>query len=170
MHEESFFADPRTWVAISFIIFFALFGRKLWQVIAGMLDQRAIAVRAELSAAQRLREEAEAMLTQARASRDAALAEAKALLAGARTEAERAATQAAADAQAAAKRREQTAMDRIAAAEKAALDQVRIAAAEVAGEAAAKVLREHLGAAQDAPLIDRAIATLPGALAARRVA
>ena len=62
MHEESFFADPRTWVAAAFVVFFVLLGRTLWRAMAGMLDARADAVRAELAEAQRLRGEAEAML------------------------------------------------------------------------------------------------------------
>jgi F-type H+-transporting ATPase subunit b len=70
MPEESFFAEPRTWVAIAFIIFFVLFGKRLWQALAAMLDKRSEAVRAELAEAQRLRQEAEAMLTDARARRE----------------------------------------------------------------------------------------------------
>ncbi len=31
MHEEpSFFAEPRNWVVLAFILFFVLFGKKLW--------------------------------------------------------------------------------------------------------------------------------------------
>ena len=41
-HEESFFAEPRNWVVIAFILFFVLFGRKLWGALAGMLDARAV--------------------------------------------------------------------------------------------------------------------------------
>jgi F-type H+-transporting ATPase subunit b len=77
MHEESFFAEPRTWVALAFIVFFVLFGRKLWGVIAAMLDDRTAKIRAELDEAARLRTEAEAMLKDAQARRDAATAEAK---------------------------------------------------------------------------------------------
>ena len=56
MHEhESFFADPKNWVLISFIIFFVLFGAKIWSALTGMLDDRAAKVRAELDEASRLR-------------------------------------------------------------------------------------------------------------------
>ena len=65
MHEESFFAEPRNWVALAFIVFFVLFGRKLWGALAAMLDDRAAKVRAELDEAARLRSEAEAMLRDA---------------------------------------------------------------------------------------------------------
>jgi F-type H+-transporting ATPase subunit b len=169
MH-ESFFADPRSWVAIAFVIFFALFGRKLWAALAAMLDKRAEQVRAELAEARRLRTEAEAMLAEAKSRRETALADATRLLEGARTEAARVAAVAAADAEQTAKRREQMALDRIAAAEKEAVDQVRFTAAEIAGAAAAQVLREGLTAEADGVLVDQAIQGLPAALAPKRAA
>lgn len=170
MHEESFFAEPRNWVAAAFIVFFVLFGRKLWGVIAGMLDDRAAKIRAELDEAARLRAEAEAMLKDARQRREAAMAEAQQMLDGAKAEAARLAQAAAAEAEAAAKRREQMAMDRIAAAEKAAVDEVRLTAAEVATVAARQLIAEGLSAEADGRLMDHAIAELPGALAQRKVA
>lgn len=170
MHEESFFAEPRTWVAIAFIIFFALFGRKLWQAVAGILDKRTEAVRAELAEAQRLRQEAEAMLTDARRRREAALADARVLLERAKDEAVRVAREASAEAEAAAQRRERMALDRIAAAEKAAVDEVRILAAGIATAAAERAIREELTPEADARLIDHAIGNLTAALAQRRAA
>ena len=170
MQEESFFANPRTWVAVAFIIFIVLFGAKLWKVLAGMLDKRAETVRNELEEASRLRREAEAMLADATKRREAALAEAKALLEGAHAEAARLAKDAAEEAQAAAQRREKMALDRIAAAEKAAVDEVRITAADIACVAAGRVIREGLTAETDAGLVDHAIAGLGNALAPRRAA
>ncbi len=170
MHEAGFFAEPRTWVAVAFIIFFVLFGRKLWTPLAGLLDKHSDAVRAELAEAQRLRREAEAMLADARNRREAALAEAQTLLDRARDEAARVTRQAAADAEAATHRRERMAMDRIAAAEKAAVDEVRTLAAEIATEAAGHAIREGLSDQADGRLIDHAIGRLPDALAPRRAA
>ena len=170
MHEESFITEPRTWVATAFVLFFVLFGRKLWAALAGMLDARAAAVRAELEEAARLRREAEAMLRDAEQSRSQALAEAKALIEGAKAEAVRVSAAAMAEAEASAKRREQMAVDRIAAAEKAAVDEVRLTAVEVATVAARHVIADGLTADADARLIDQAITRLPSALAQRRVA
>ncbi len=170
MHEASFFAEPRNWVAAAFVVFFLLFGRKLWGAIAQMLDDRAARIRAELDEATRLRTEAEAMLKDAQARRDAAVTEAKQLLDGAKVEAARLVQQAAAEAEAAARRREQMAMDRIAAAEKAAVDEVRTTAAEVATIAARQVMADGLSAEADGRLIDQAFTQLPAALAQRRVA
>ena len=170
MHEHSFFAEPRNWVIIAFVLFFAIFGRKLWAALAQMLDDRATKVRTELDEAARLRQEAEAMLRDAEARRAEALRDAQALIEGARTEAGRVAAAAAAEAEASARRREQMALDRIAAAEKAAVEEVRQTAVEVATEASRQVIREGLSADADAQLIDQAITRLPGALAGRQAA
>jgi F-type H+-transporting ATPase subunit b len=170
MHEESFFANPRTWVSVAFIIFVALFGSRLWKALAGMLDKRTETIRAELAEASRLRQEAEAMLADARKQRETAMIEALALLDGARAEAGRLAHAAADEAAAAARRREKMAMDRIAAAEKAAVDTVRVTAADIATTAAERAIREELTAEADAGLIDNAIGGIAGALTARRAA
>jgi F-type H+-transporting ATPase subunit b len=171
MHPEpGFFAESRNWVVIAFFLFFILFGKKLWGALAGILDARAAAVKAELEEASRLRREAQSMLRDAEKQRVDALADAKALIEGARAEAGRLSAAAAAEAEASAKRREQMAVDRIGAAEKAAVDDVRMAAADVATAAARQVLAEGLGADADARLIDHAITQLPAALAARRAA
>ena len=170
MQETSLFAEPRNWVALAFIVFFLLFGRKLWGAITALLDDRAAKIRAELDEAARLRTDAEAMLKDAQARREAAIVEAKQLLDGAKVEAARLAQATADEAEAAARRREQMAMDRIAAAEKAAVDEVRTTAAEVATVAARQVIADGLSAEADGGLIDQAIAQLPAALAQRRVA
>jgi F-type H+-transporting ATPase subunit b len=171
MHEEpGFFAEPRNWVFIAFVLFFVLFGRKLWAALAGMLDDRGAKVRTELEEAARLRQEAEAMLRDAEARRADALREAQALIDGAKAEAGRVAAAAGAEAEASAKRREQMALDRIAAAEKAAVDEVRLTAVEVATVAARQVIAEGLTADADSRLIDQAITQLPSALASRRAA
>jgi F-type H+-transporting ATPase subunit b len=170
MHHESLFGDPRNWVVLAFILFFVLFGKKLWGALAAILDARAVSVKTELEEASRLRREAESMLRDAEKQRTDALTEAKALIESARAEAHRLSTAAAAEAEASARRREQMAIDRIAAAEKAAVDDVRLAAADIATTAARQFLAEGLTAQADSQLIDQAIAQLPAALAARRAA
>jgi F-type H+-transporting ATPase subunit b len=166
-HEVSFFAEPRSWVAIAFVIFFVLFGKKLWSVATDLLDKRAETIRLELAEAQRLRTEAEAMLKEAAASRADAMTRATELLEGAKREAVRLAAEAAEDAAQSAARREKMAMDRIAAAEKAAVDEVRHAAADVASEAAKVILTESMSHDTHSIIVDRAIAALPAALSTR---
>ena len=165
-HEESLLQDPRTWVAVAFVIFFVLFGRKIWAALTKILDDRAAAVRAELEEASRLRHEAEAMLRDAETRRAQAVKDAQALITGARAEAARVAAAASADALASASRREKMALDRIAAAEKAAIDEVRLVAAEIATEAARQVIAEGLSHEAGDRLIDTAISQLPTALRA----
>ena len=169
-HHESLLADPRTWVAIAFTLFFVIFGKKIVTIVLGILDKRADDVRRELAAASSLRTEAEAMLRDATAQRDAALIAAKAMMEQARGEATRVAEAARTESEGAARRREQTAIDRIAAAEKAAVTDVRLAAADIAARATQHVLSQSFGADADAALIDRAITGLPAALASRRAA
>ena len=39
---EHFYHDPKFWVAVSFVLFFLLLGKKLWGAIAGALDGREV--------------------------------------------------------------------------------------------------------------------------------
>ncbi len=165
-HYEHFWLDPKFWVAVSFVLFFLLLGKKLWGAVSSALDGRAAGIRRQLDEASRLRAEAEQMLKDAEAERAAAAQEAEDLLANARAEAERVAAAAMAEAEAAAKRRERMALDRIAAAEASAVADVRNAAAEVAGAAARTVLAETLDATADAALVDQSLKDLPKALRA----
>ncbi len=165
-HHKSFFAEPRSWVAVAFVLFFVLFGRRLWRAIALQLDGRAAAVRAELESAAALRREAEAMLRQAQVDSMEAQKEAAIILTASKAEAARMIATAQQEASATGARREKMAMDRIAAAEKAAVSEVRVAAAEIATRASERVIRETFTAEADATLIDNAIAGLPKSLRA----
>ena len=42
-HYEHFWLDPKFWVAVSFVLFFALLGKKLWGAIAGALSGGVVA-------------------------------------------------------------------------------------------------------------------------------
>ncbi|NDG47804.1 MAG: F0F1 ATP synthase subunit B [Rhodospirillales bacterium] len=165
-HYEHFWLDPKFWVAVSFAVFAALAIKLAWGKVTAMLDGRGQRISAELAEAARLRQEAEDMLRQAEAERQAAMAEAEALIERAKAEAERVAATAAADAQAQAARREKMAMDRIAAAEASAVAEVRNAAAEVATIAARNLIAESFSAEDDAAMIDQAVTELPKALRA----
>lgn len=169
-HYDSIWQDPALWVGVAFVLFFVLFGKKLVTALLAVLDKRGQTIKHELDEASRLRQEAEAMLAQATAQREAALRDAKAMLEQAKAEAQRVAETARADAMATAERREKMALDRISAAEKAAVTDVRVAAAEIAGRAAERILSDTFTADADAALIDRAIQGLPAALASRRAA
>jgi F-type H+-transporting ATPase subunit b len=140
--------NPEFWVFVSFVIFFGIFGLRLWRALAGLLDGRSAAIRTELDQAAKLRAEAEAMLEAARQDRDIAIAEARQMLDRSRAEAAR------------------ITMDRIAAAEAAAITEIRQTAASLATEAARMVIGQGLGDTEDAAIVDAAIADLPRALRA----
>jgi F-type H+-transporting ATPase subunit b len=127
-----FWERPTFWVAVAFVLFFVLFGKRLFAALTAMLDARAAAIRHELEEAARLRREAEDMLREATRKRETALAEANALLEKAEIEAARLAQAIREEAEANAKRREEMAHMRIAAAEKAALAELRRATTDVA--------------------------------------
>lgn len=165
-HYEHFWLDPKFWVAVSFVLFFVLFGRKVFSGLMGALDKRAEGIRAQLDEAAKLRAEAEAMLKAAETERAAALKEAEELLARAKAEAERVAAAAQAEAEAAAGRRERMAMDRIAAAEAGAIAEVRQAAADIATAATRNLLAETIDASTDASLIEKGLGELGKALRA----
>ncbi|MCA7120407.1 MAG: F0F1 ATP synthase subunit B [Acidibrevibacterium sp.] len=161
-----FWERPTFWVAVAFVLFFVLFGKRLFAALTAMLDARAAAIRHELEEAARLRREAEDMLREATRKRETALAEANALLEKAEIEAARLAQAIREEAEANAKRREEMAHMRIAAAEKAALAELRRATTDVAIIAAREVIAHDLTAEAGSALVDQAIAGLPSALRA----
>jgi F-type H+-transporting ATPase subunit b len=156
------------WVFISVLIFAALFGRKILTVIEKMLDARADGVRLALDEAARLKAEAEVMLADAKRRRDEALVEARDMLARAKEEAARFAKELAAEAEMRTRARERMAHERIAAAEASAIAEVRSIATDVAIAATAQALRDGaLTPAEDAALVDHAIAEIPSAFTRR---
>ena len=157
---------PTFWVAVAFVLFFALFGKRLFTALTAVLDARADAIRQELEAAARLRREAEDMLRDATKQRETALAEATALLEKAEIEAARLAQAIRDEAEASARRREEMAHIRISAAEKAALAELRRATTDIALAAARDVIARDLAPEAATVLVDQAIAGLPSALRA----
>lgn len=159
------FHEAGFWVAVSFVLFFVLVGKKIWLPITTVLDSRANRIREELDEAARLRREAEQMLEDATRDREQALAEAKSYVEQAHQQAAEMAQKARAEAEAAVQRHEQMARDRIAAVERAAVKEVRQLAIDVALQAANGVIPQTLDEQKAAGLVDQALAGLPAALA-----
>jgi F-type H+-transporting ATPase subunit b len=135
--------EAEFWVAVGFILFVGvLFYFGVPKMALDALDKRSARIKAELDEAQRLREEAEALLAEYHRKRLAADAEADAIIAGARAEAERVAVEAKARMEEFVARRSQVAEAKIAQAETQALADVRAAAAEAAVAAAEKILSQ----------------------------
>jgi F-type H+-transporting ATPase subunit b len=135
--------EAEFWVAVGFFIFVAVliyFG--VPKLMVGALDQRSARIKAELDAAKKLHEEADALLKDYRRRRQDADREAEAIVASAKAEAERIAAEARTRMEEFVARRTALAESKIAQAESQALADVRAAAAEAAVEAAEKILTQ----------------------------
>ena len=133
--------ETENWVALAFICFIALLiylgaHRKVFEAI----DSRQARIKAELDEARRLREEAQALLTEFERKGREAETEAESIIAGAKMEAERLTTEAKARMEDFVVRRTKMAEDKIVQAEAQAMADVRAAAADAAVAAAEKIL------------------------------
>ena len=149
------------WVLVAFILFVGFMVWKARKALVGGLDSRAARIKAEIDEAQRLREEAQALLADYQKKQREALGEAEAMVKQAGEEATRLKAKAETELAAALKRREQQALDRIAQAEAQALAEVRNLAADLAVAATQKILTDKLDPAKAQSLVSDAIAELP---------
>lgn len=152
-------------VTIAFLLFVGvLFYYGVPGKLGGMLDKRAADIQSELDEARRLREEAQTVLASYERKAREVEDQAKQIVEHAKIEAREAAEQAKLDIEASIARRLQGAEDRIASAEAAALRDVRDRATDIAVAAAAEILSGQMTDAQNASLIDDAIATVDAKL------
>jgi F-type H+-transporting ATPase subunit b len=156
--------DHEFWVLVAFIVGVSLLIWKGGPAFTRGLDDRAARIRQQLDEAQRLRDEAEAMLADYQRKQRDALSEAEAIVARAKADAERIGAEAVAALEAQLKRREAQATQRIAQSEAQAVSEVRAAAVDVAIEAARRLLRESLDEQRGGALINTTIAELAGQL------
>tara|TARA_B100000003_G_C10674954_1_gene268640 strand:- start:55 stop:546 length:492 start_codon:yes stop_codon:yes gene_type:complete len=56
------FSDPQVWVAISFILFFLLFGKILWKKLSSFLDNKILEIKNDIDEAKKLHSEAKDLL------------------------------------------------------------------------------------------------------------
>jgi len=149
------------WVFVAFLILVGAVFKKVSAVIAGSLDARAGRIRAQLEEAEKLRDDAQALLADYQRKQRAATQEAEAIVAQAKSEAQRMSEQAQADLEQALKRREQQALQKIAQAEAEALGAVRNQAVDLALAASARLMADNLDDERAARLVDEAIKDLP---------
>lgn len=149
------FHEPRVWTAVAFVLFFVIFGRKIWGIIAAKLDERANEVRKNLDEATRLRREAEQMLEDSKRDHKRAQEEAQQLIAKSNEAAEQMRAQAERDAAEIVSHHEKMARERIEAAEKIALHDILRQAAALAVTATRDVLTKKL--AEDHELANKLI-------------
>ena len=152
--------DATFWVAIAFVVFIALVGKRVYLMITAGLDKRADAIRNELDEAVRLREEAQALLAGYQRKQRDAVGEAEEILEHAKVEAAHLAEQAEKDLEAALERRIKLAEEKIARAEAQAVAEVRDLAVDVAIQAAHQLIADNLDETKTTTLVDEAIADL----------
>ena len=156
--------SPEFWILVAVVVFLALVWKPAKRMLLGGLDGRADRIRAELAAAQGLREEAERALASHQAQQRQAAEEATEIIAHAKAEAERIATAAARELEDALRRHQDLAEERIAQEEAKALAEIRSVTVDVAISAARRVIAAALDESRGAALIDAAIAELPNQL------
>jgi F-type H+-transporting ATPase subunit b len=160
-----FFLDAETWVLVGLIIFFA---GLIWAKVPGMalkaLDARAIAIRAELDEALRLRQEAQALLNSIKTQREESERLAAEMIANAQADSQRLAAEAAVKLEEQIKRRQLMAERKIATAEAQAAADVKAAAGDLAAQIAEQVLAARLQGLTSDPLVDRAVGQMAGKL------
>lgn len=149
--------DANIWILAAFICFFLVFGGAAYKRMVGALDARTARIKAELDDAQKLREDAQRLLDDYRSKRAQAEADALRMLEHAELEAERRAAQGRRDLELAMERRAELALQRIAQAEADALKEVRAAAASLAVQATARLLRDNMDAARAEAMIQDSI-------------
>lgn len=156
--QTAFLLDPGGWVALAMLVVFAIFiWKKVPAAIGKALDNKIDAIRQQLSEAESLRKDAEALKVEYAAKSAAAEKEAAAMVERARHEADAMLVKARQDADALVERRTRMAEEKIAAEERAAIQQLRATATEAATRAAAQLIAEHVDAGADKALVDSAI-------------
>ena len=154
MHFDFDPGSPTIWVFLATILFLvAMMYFGIHKKIAGALDARAAKISEELDEARRLREEAQALLASYHRKQKEAEDQAEQIVAQARRDAEVMATQSRRDLAERLERRAQMAEDKIANAESQALVEVRARAADIAVQAAEKIMRESMSAANHKSLV-----------------
>jgi F-type H+-transporting ATPase subunit b len=149
--------DANIWILAAFICFIILFAGPAYRAATGRLDDRIARIRRELEDAQKLREDAQSLLDDYRSKQAQAESDALKMLEHAELEAERRAAQARRDLEATMERRAQMALQRIAQAEADTLREVRVAAASLAVQATARLLRDNMDAARAEAMIQDSI-------------
>ena len=154
-------SDPTFWAAVGLVLFFAvLVWQKVPGAIAKMLDSRAETIRTELDEARRLREEAQELLASFQRKQREAEAEADAIVAQAKKDAKSMRAEARKELSERLDRRTAMAEQRIAQAEAHAAQEIRALAADLAVDAAAKLLGEKLTKKQISDQIKADLETL----------
>ena len=157
---EGLLQNPVTWIALSFLIFVALFVKFVLPMINKGLDARADKIRDQLEQATRLRAEAQALLATYQAQQQEMLKEAETIVATAQKDAAAMRDRAAEDLKQAIDRRTQQAQEKIARAEVDAINQIRARIIDTATESARTMIAQQMQGAQEEQAIANALAAI----------
>jgi F-type H+-transporting ATPase subunit b len=150
--------NPHSWVTVGLIIFLIFAGPKVWRGLASFLDQRSMKIKADLDEAQKLRDEAQALLAEYQRKQRDALSEAEEIVSSAKAQAQREIQEAAANLAASMTRREAAALEKITQAEAHAIAEVRREAVDVATAATTRLIAKVLDDSKASALVDQSIA------------
>ncbi len=153
--------SPTFWTLIAFVAFVIVLFRPVKKALLGGLDSRIAQIRAEVEEAQRLREEAQALLASYQRKQREAVQEAEEIVSRAREEAENHRAQAERQLAELLQRQEALAVEKIAQAEASATKEVRDIAIDLAVAATEKILSEKVTGALADKLVADAIEELP---------
>jgi F-type H+-transporting ATPase subunit b len=156
--------DPTAWVAIAFVLFVIAVFKPAKKALTGGLDAKIAEIREQVEEAEKLREEAQALLSTYQRQQREALQEAEKIISRAEEDAARLKAASEKDLEAAIKRQEALAEEKIAQAEAAAVARVQEMAADLAVAATEKILTERLAGDAGKDLVDNAIGELAGKL------
>lgn len=157
--------DATWWTFIGLILFLALLAYLgVFRKIGGALDQRASDIARELDEARRLREEAQALLAEYQKKRLAAERDAAEIIEGAKSEADRLTADAEIALQEMIERRTRAVETKISQAEAQALAEVKAVAADVAIQAASRILADKVPGDVGASLLSKSIADVKARL------
>ncbi len=156
----NFLADPHTWILFSAVVFAAVAWKKGKAPLLKMLDGRTARIKSELEEAERLKNEAQALLADYQQKHRDAVQTAQDIIEAAEEAVTDIYREADLKLTEKIKRHEEMLMDRIARAEAAAVNALRNQAADIAAAASEKLLADAL-AKRGPKLVDEAIEELP---------
>ncbi|MFN7113480.1 MAG: hypothetical protein ACK4PK_03890 [Alphaproteobacteria bacterium] len=156
-------ADSNFWVLLSTIAFAVVVWKKGRKPLTDMLDARTARIRSELEEAERLRVEAQDLLSETQKKHRDALQTAQKIIDNAQKNAQALEADAHKRLEESLKRREEQLLERIKRAETAAVQELRNQAADIATRAAEIMLEDTLSK-RGAKLVDDAIDDLPARL------
>ncbi|MFV0321554.1 MAG: hypothetical protein ACK5LE_04125 [Alphaproteobacteria bacterium] len=157
---KSILSDPTFWLAISFIIFIAVAAKPAFKAIAAMLDKRAQLIEERLEEARKLKEEAVEMRAEAERAQHEAIEEAARIIEYAKKDAEHIRELGITSLEKAIEKKKSLVEQRISSAQEKAINEIKGQTANIAYQAANKLIDENYTSKDDDTLIDDTINNL----------